>query len=283
MATTVALLGTGTMGAAMARNLASAGLAVRVWNRSADRAEPLSGAGCAVAATPGEAVTGAGVVVTMLYDADSVLDTLSQAAPGLADGAVWAQMSTIGVTGTEAAAGWAAEHRITFVDAPVLGTKQPAEQGKLVVLASGPSSAAATLEPVFDAVGTRTLWVGDAGAGTRLKLVANAWILTLLEGIAESLRMAEAFGLDPALFLDAVKGGAMDAPYLGLKGRAMLDGEFDPAFSLSGALKDAALIEDASTAAGFTPDVVRVARAFLQSAQDAGHGDLDMSATYLAH
>lgn len=280
-APTVALLGTGTMGAGMARNLASAGLDVRVWNRSKDRAAPLSEDGCAVATDLADAVRGAGVVITMLYDAASVLDTMGRALPALSEAAVWAQMSTVGVTGTDDAAAWAAEHGLTFVDAPVLGTRQPAEQGKLVVLASGPDSARAALEPVFDAVGVRTMWLGEAGNGTRLKLVANGWVLTALEGIAESLRMAEALGLDPTLFLDAVQGGAMDAPYVGMKGKAMLAGEFDPAFALSGALKDAGLIEDASVAAGFTPELVQVARGHLQSAEDAGHGEKDMSATYL--
>ena len=111
--------------------------------------------------------------------------------------------------------------------------------------------------------------------------MASGWVLSVLEGIAQSLRMAEALGLDPALFLEAVQGGAMDAPYVGMKGNAMLAGQFDTAFALSGALKDAGLIEDAAAAAGFTPELVSVARGHLQRAQDAGHGRLDMSATYL--
>lgn len=276
---TVALLGTGTMGAGMARNLAGAGLATRVWNRSAEKAAPLADAGCTVATSPAEAVAGADVVITMLYDTESVASTIEAAAP--ASGTVWAQMSTVGVAGTEQLATWALQQSLEFVDAPVLGTRQPAESGDLVVLASGPAEAADVLAPVFDAVGARTLWLGDAGAGTKLKLVANGWVLSVLEGIAESLRLAEALGLDPALFLRAVQGGAMDAPYVGMKGKAMLAGQFDPSFALSGALKDAGLIEDAAAAAGFEPELVRVARGHLQRGQDAGHGDLDMSATYL--
>lgn len=279
--TVVALLGTGTMGAGMARNLAAAGLEVRVWNRSPEKARPLAEAGCTVAGSAAEAANGADVVITMLFDADSVAETIEAAAP--ASGTVWAQMSTVGVAGTDRLATWALQQSLEFVDAPVLGTKQPAEQGTLTVLASGPAEAADVLKPVFDAVGARTMWVGEAGAGTRLKLVANGWVLAVLEGIAEAISTARAFGLDPNLFLEAVAGGALDAPYVGMKGRAMLAGSYDPAFSLSGALKDAGLISEAAREAGVEPAIVEVAQRYLKAAEDAGHGDLDMSAILLAH
>ena len=281
MTTSVALLGTGTMGAGMARNLARAGLEVRVWNRSRKRAEPLADDGCTVAESAAEATSGADVVITMLFDAASVEETIEAAAP--ASSTTWAQMSTVGVAGTQRLAEYALRQSLVFVDAPVLGTRQPAEEGKLTVLASGPAEAADVLKPVFEAVGARTMWVGEAGAGTRLKLVANGWVLAVLEGIAEALATSRAFGLDPALFLEAVAGGAMDAPYVGLKGNAMLTGSYDPAFALSGALKDAGLISEAARAVGADPAIVEVAQRYLKAAEDAGHGDLDMSATYLAH
>ncbi|MFI7587904.1 NAD(P)-dependent oxidoreductase [Spongisporangium articulatum] len=278
---TVALLGTGTMGAGMARNLAAAGLPTRVWNRTYERAAPLADDGCQVTRTAAEAAAGADVVLTMLFDLESVRSAIEAAAP--ASGTVWVQSSTVGVAGTAELAAHAERQGLPFVDAPVLGTKQPAEKGQLVVLASGPSDLAPRVAPLFDAVGARTMWVGDAGAGTRLKLVCNGWVFTVLEGIAEALRTAEALGVDPALFLEAVKGGAMDAPYVQLKGAAMLSGAYDPAFALSGALKDAGLIEEAAREAGADPAVVSVARAYFAKAAEAGHGELDMAATFLAH
>jgi 3-hydroxyisobutyrate dehydrogenase len=280
---TVALLGTGTMGTGMARNLAAAGLPLRVWNRTAERARPLAEVGAVVADTPAEAVSGADVVLTMLFDADSVAEAIESAGSALSPGTIWAQASTVGVEGIDRLAKLAADRGLVLVDAPVLGTKKPADDGNLVILAAGPEQARATLEPVFAAIGARTMWVGPVGAATRLKLVANGWVLTVLDGIAQSLKMAEALGLDPDLFLQAVKGGAMDAPYVGLKGSAMLNGDFEPAFSLDGALKDAGLIEDAARAAGADPSFVAVARQHLQKAQDAGHGPNDMAAIYLAH
>jgi 3-hydroxyisobutyrate dehydrogenase len=278
----VAVLGTGIMGAAMARNLAASGLAVSVWNRSRDRAEPLAEV-ARVAGSVAEAVEGADVVLTMLYDAASVAETISQARDHLGEHTVWLQQSTVGVEGVERLAALADDLGVTFVDAPVLGTRKPAEDGALVVLASGPESVRDRLTPVLEAIGSRTIWVGEAGAGSRLKLAVNAWVVTVLEGIAESLALTRDLGLDPAMFLEAVAGGAMDAPYVQLKGRAMLAGEFAPSFTLGGALKDVDLImaaaEDTGTELGLMPGI----RGHLARAVEAGHGDLDMAATYLEH
>lgn len=139
------------------------------------------------------------------------------------------------------------------------------------------------VQPVLDAIGSRTVWVGEAGQGTRLKLVANSWVLTVVEGIAECLTLARSLGVDPLHFLDVVKGGAMDAPYVQLKGASMLAGDFTPAFRLEGAAKDASLILDAARGAGVELGFVEVVQQHLVRALEAGHGDLDLSATYLAH
>ena len=133
----VAVLGTGTMGAGMARNIAAAGLPVRVWNRTATRAEPLADV-ATVAGSIREAVEGADVVLTMLYDADSVAGAINEAGPALGDDAVWLQQSTVGVAGTERLVAQAEALGVAYVDAPVLGTRKPAEDGALVVLASVP-------------------------------------------------------------------------------------------------------------------------------------------------
>jgi len=280
---TVALLGTGTMGAGMARNIASAGMPLHVWNRSRTKAEPLADAGATVASTPAEAVRGASIVVTMLFDTGSVADTMQQARDGLAPGTVWVQQSTVGVEGADRLGALAEQLGVVYVDAPVLGTRKPAEEGALVVLASGPEDIRQALAPLFDAIASRTTWVGPAGAGSRLKLAANAWVLTVVEGIAESLALTRALGLDPQLFLDAVAGGAMDAPYVQLKGSAMLKGDFAPSFGLDGAAKDADLIVAAARDAGVELAVVEAARDHFARALAAGHGDQDLSATFLEH
>ena len=280
---TVALLGTGTMGAGMAASIARAGLPLRVWNRSREKAEPLAGVGALVADSPAEAVEGADLVLTMLFDADAVAATMEQARASLAPGAVWVQQSTVGVEGSDRLVALARDLGIAYVDAPVLGTRKPAEDGALVVLASGPQDVRERVTPVFDAIGSRTLWLGAAGEASRLKLAANAWVITLVEGIAESLALTRSLGLDPHLFLQAVAGGAMDAPYVQLKGTAMIEGDFAPSFSIDGAAKDGDLIVAAARGAGVELAVVEAARDHLARARAAGHGGQDVSATYLEH
>lgn len=278
----VTLLGTGTMGAGMARNIAAAGLPLTVWNRTREKAEPLADV-ATVAPSVAEAVTGADVVVTMLFDADSVAATMAEARDAVRPGAVWVQAATVGVAGTARLLGLAEELGLVYVDAPVLGTRKPAEDGALVVLAAGPDDARDRVAPVFDAIGSRTMWLGEAGTATRLKLAANAWVFTVVEGVAESLVLARELGVDPRLFLEAVGGGAMDSPYVQLKGNAMLEGDFTPAFGLAGALKDSELILEAARAAGADLGLIPAIRDHFARAVEQGHGEEDMAATYVAH
>ncbi len=280
----VAVLGAGgLMGFAMARNLARAGHQVRAWNRSGGKARPLAGDGAAVVATPAEAAMGADVVLTMMSDADAVLAAMAGPDGALAKmngRSVWLQMSTIGEAGTSACAALAAEHAVALVDAPVLGATQVAERGELVVLASGPDSARDIVQPVFDVVGQRTLWLGESGAGTALKLVTNSWVLSVVEAGAEVVALAEGLGLSAQSFLDAIEGGALDLPYLRVKADLMTRREFEPSFRLSLAAKDASLIEQAAASHGLDLPLLTAVRHRLEQGVDA-HGDKDFSATYL--
>jgi 3-hydroxyisobutyrate dehydrogenase len=277
----------------MARNLTRAGFAVRVWNRTRDKAEPLAQDGAQVCDTPAEAADGAGMILTMLADTDAVLgavdgpdgafqtaDLAAGSGPADTDGVLWLQMSTIGEAGTERCADLAGQRDVVLVDAPVLGTRQPADEGKLVVLASGPATVRNRVQPVFDAVGQKTIWVGEAGAGTRLKLVANNWVLTVTEGTAETVALAEGLGLDPRLFLEAVSGGTLDLPYLRIKSDAILNEDYTPSFRLELAAKDAALVADAAERHHVDVPLARLLRDRLaEGARE--HGDKDMAATYL--
>lgn len=278
----IAVLGAGgMMGFAMARNLLRAGLEVSAWNRSRDKAEPLRSDGAQIAETPAEATEGATIILTILADADAVSESIEDALTHGVDGdVIWLQMSTVGEAGTDRCIELATEHGIELIDAPVLGTKQPAEEGKLIVLASGPESLRGRVEPIFDAVGQRTMWVGEAGAGTRLKLVTNSWILAIVEGAAETFALAEGMGFDPQLFLDAVSGGPLDLPYLQLKGQAIMERNFEPSFRLALAAKDAALVEASAERHGLDLPLVNTIRQRLDEGA-AQHGDEDMSATYL--
>jgi 3-hydroxyisobutyrate dehydrogenase len=282
---TVAVLGAGgLMGFAMARNLARDGYAIRAWNRSREKAEPLAQDGGEICDSPGQAAEGADVILTMVADADAVIDAMSgergALSTQLAGGAIWLQMSTVGIEGTDRCAALAAEHGLAFFDAPVLGTKAPAEQGTLVVLASGPEEGRDRVQPIFDVVGARTMWIGEAGTATRLKLAVNTWVLTVLEGTAEVLALAEGLGLDPQLVLDAVKDGPLDIGYMQMKGRAMMAREFEPSFRLRLAAKDAGLVVDAVDLHGLDLPLVTAIRDRLEQGIPE-HGEKDMAATYL--
>jgi len=274
-------LGTGTMGLPMARNLITAGFELRVWNRTPDRAVPLLQAGARGCEDPAAAAHGAAIVITMLSDAAAVLETAGQALPTLAPDATWIQMSTIGIEGTERCAELARDAGVTFVDAPVLGTKAPAEQGQLVILASGPESAQSECEPVFSAVGARTVWLGEAGAGARVKVVVNGWIVGVVAVLAETINVAEALGVDPQLFFAAIEGGPLDLAYARAKGSAMMSRSFeDPSFRLALSRKDADLLLSAVADADLELPVMQAVVARLRSAERAGYGDDDMAATY---
>ncbi|GHG73018.1 dehydrogenase [Streptomyces griseocarneus] len=274
------------MGAAMARNLARAGLSVSAWNRTREKAEPLAADGVRIADAPADAVHGADVVLTMLHDGPAALETMRSAAAGLRPGTVWAQAGTVGLDGFGSLAAFAREQGLTLVDSPVLGTRQPAEAGKLTVLAAGPRTARPALAPVLEAVGSRTVWVGDdatSGAATRLKLVLNSWVLTVTHGTAEALALAQGLGVDPAAFLDAVADGPLDMGYLRTKARLLLDGALTPpSFATSTAEKDARLIVDAGASAGVRMDVAAAGAERFRRAVEQGHGDEDMVASYFA-
>ncbi|MPZ82585.1 MAG: NAD-binding protein [Actinophytocola sp.] len=275
MTTKVTVLGTGIMGAGMARNLARAGFDVTVWNRSADKARPLAEDGITVAEDPAAAVAGADIVLTMLFDADAVTEVMAAALPACGPDAVWVQSSTVGLEATDRMAELAAARGIGFVDAPVLGTRQPAEQGKLMVLAAAPAGLRDRVTPVFDAVGARTIWVGERpGDGHCLKLTANAWVLSITTATAQSIALAGRLGLDPQRFLDVIAGGPVDSAYAQLKGRNMITGDFAPAFALDGAAKDAALILSAIRGAGVDDRLMHAVHAQLSAAADAGHEDM---------
>ncbi|CBG71802.1 putative dehydrogenase [Streptomyces scabiei 87.22] len=283
---TVSVLGTGIMGAAMARSLLRAGHTVRAWNRTREKAEPLTADGARVVDSPAEAVRGADVVLTILYDGPAALAVMREAAPALSPGTAWVQSTTAGVEGVAELAALAGELGLVFYDAPVLGTRQPAEAGQLTVLAAGPVEGRAAVTPVFDAVGARTVWTGEdgaAGTATRLKLVANSWVLAATNAAGEVLALSQALGVDPRSFFEIIEGGPLDMGYLHAKSALILDDRLSPAsFAVSTAAKDARLIVEAGRRHGVRLDIAAAGAARLTRAAAQGHADEDMAAAYFA-
>ncbi len=222
----VAVLGTGTMGAPFAHSLLEAGFPVTVWNRTAEREKPLVEEGAREASDPADAVRDADVVLTMLFDADAVLGAADEFLPASRPGTIWMQSATVGPEGMRRVEAAASAHGITVVDAPVLGTKGPAEHQQVTVLASGDAGAVGRLQPVFDAIGAKTVVVGERlGEASALKLVCNVWTANLTAGTALSIALSRAFGLDPRLYLDAIAGSAADSPYARGKAAVIFNGD----------------------------------------------------------
>lgn len=285
MAQNIALLGTGIMGSGMGTQLLEAGHQLTVWNRTIEKARPLEDQGAKVASSAAEAVNGADFVLTVLSDGHAVREVMfaqGSALEGMAQDSVWLQMSTVGLEDVEDFDRLAKENGVHLVDAPVLGTKGPAEKGQLIVLAAGSSRIVSRCEPIFDAVGRRTMRLDKACHATRLKLVINDWVLGLLGVLAETFATAEALDVRPELFLEAISGGALDVGYAHVKGQMMLENEFPPSFPLKLALKDARLIEEAATKHGVEPRIITTIAEYLAKAQEDGHADEDMAAIFQA-
>ncbi|UQU66504.1 NAD(P)-dependent oxidoreductase [Couchioplanes caeruleus] len=277
--TAVAVLGTGVMGGAMARRIAAAGLRTTVWNRRRAGAEPLAEAGARVADDPADAVRDADVVVTMVTDADAVLEIAGDRGmlAALPRDAVWAQMATIGVEGIEKVAALVAKERpdVTLVDAPVAGSRGPAEQGRLTVFAAGPDDVRERVAPVFDAVGQRTVWVGATGQASRVKLVNNLLLAYAAQGLAEALAVAGDLGLDRDTVLDAMDGSPLISGWQAQKLARIREDDYSPEYALTLGLKDVRL-----ALAGAPVDRLSAATAILgqwQRAVDGGLGGEDVT------
>jgi 3-hydroxyisobutyrate dehydrogenase len=274
------MLGAGTMGRGMARSLLRNGFTVDVWDRTPEKAAALAADGATAHEDAPDAVRGVDVVITMVADADAVNQVAFGAGmlEALRPQPVWAQMSTIGVTATQELAARVSKERpdVYFVDAPVSGTRQPAENGQLLILASGPDQAKPVLEPVFAALGRETRWVGEAGAGSRLKLIMNSWLVFLVEGVAEIIALADSFGVDHQQVLDFLREGNLANPAAAAKFAKMDAGDDSPDFALQWALKDIRLALDASGRRLPMLDVVRERWAALVG---QGLGDRDVSAS----
>lgn len=277
--TTVTLIGLGTMGASIGERLLEQGFAVDVWNRTPGPAARLVEHGATAYATPDKAAAHADVLLSMLPTGDAVkevmlgLGTLNT----IRSGAVWAQMGTIGVEYTESLRAKVAAVRpdVAFVDAPVTGSREPARSGRLVILASGPAGARSIAEPVFQALG-RPVWLGEAGAGSRMKLVLNTWLAFEIEATAEVAALADRLGVAHTALREAVAGGTLASGAALTKLAKMESGDYSPDFSLEWALKDL----DLAQAAGGV-EVIPVAGSIADRWRRLvaeGYGRLDISA-----
>jgi len=274
----VAVLGIGTMGHGMALSALRAGIPTIVWNREPETTRDLAALGAEVAESAADGARRAPIVVTMVTDADAVVSIAGDQGmlAALVPGAIWVQMSTIGVTGIERVAAMVDDQRpdVTLVDAPVSGSKEPAEKGQLTIFASGPDEVRSRVAPLFDALGQRTIWVGALGAGSRVKLVNNTWLAFAAEGVAASVALARRLGLETETVLDVLGAGPLMSPWQAAKLQRIAKGDFSAQFALSLALKDVHL---ALRAADNRLAVLACLADEWQQAVDHGLGEKDLT------
>jgi 3-hydroxyisobutyrate dehydrogenase len=275
----VGLLGVGLMGTAMAHRLLDQGIAVIAWDLDSEHARALEARGGEPAQLPGEVVSGAEVVITMLPTADVILDVVGPLLDDWPEGTIWLQMSSVGAAEADQLTQTAEAHGITLVDAPVSGSTHPAEEGQLTILASGPDSVRPAVEPIFAALASRVLWVGEAGMGSRLKLAANHWMITMVAALAESMHLCEAMDLDQQQFIALLDGGPLGSVYAVQKLDEMRRHEYPAGFPVRLALKDLELVREVERTSAATMPLLDVAvERFTSAGEDLA--DQDLAAIY---
>ncbi|MCD7098183.1 NAD(P)-dependent oxidoreductase [Stenotrophomonas sp. MMGLT7] len=307
----VAVLGLGIMGSAFARNLAKAGFEVHVWNRSPEPARALQAAGARVHADAAGAAAPADVVLCVLTTAEVsrgvILGEVAGDAPApasvaaaLRPGSALLQMGTIGIDGTQALARalQAARPDVFFVDAPISGSKGPAENAAVTILASSDTLGSSAPQPVrgaraeaadaavaqvLEAISRATVWLGGAGAGTRMKLVVNAWLVAVMQGVAETAVLARALGFDAGQVWAALEGGPLAAPYVKAKLAKIGAQDFSTEMALKWGAKDAGLALQAyrqSAPAELELPVIAQIATLWQAGAEAGYAERDISSMY---
>lgn len=270
----VAFLGTGIMGAPMAANLLAKGFGLAVYNRSPEKTRPLTEKGARFAATIGEAVAGADVVITMLglpADVEAVYLGADGVIAHARAGARLVDMTTSSPELARRIAGAAAARGLVALDAPVSGGEIGAINGKLSIMAGGDRAAFEALRPVFEAMGANINHLGPAGAGQHCKLVNQTVIAGTMLGVAEGIAYAMRSGLDPAQVLAAIGTGAASSFLLGGLGPKMIAGDYAPGFMIEHIAKDLRLAADEAGRMGLDLEGLSTALRRYVGLREAGH------------
>lgn len=276
----VAVLGLGAMGHAFAANLLKKGFTVYGWNRTPGRGDDLVSQGLVQRETAAQAVSEAQVVIAMLTDGDATLAAIRAIAPSCPQDATFCQMGTIGIQETADAIALLETLRpdMLYLDAPVSGTKAPAENAQILVMASGDQQRAGAAQQVFDAISRGTQWYGDAGNSQKMKLVINAWLISMMQGVAESMQLASQFGFTTGQLWETLEGGPLAAPYVKGKLEMIRKDDYTPQMQLQHALKDARLAL-ANAPQGTMPMMSEIVEMWTQASQ-GGLAEQDLAAIY---
>lgn len=277
----VGFIGLGVMGRPMALRLARAGTPLVVWNRTAAAAEALREAGADVAADAAEVFARADVVVLMLADGSAVDAVLGRGTPGFGARVAGRTVVTMGTTSPEYSRGLEADVREAggrYVEAPVSGSRVPAEQGRLVAMLAGDDEAVDTVRPLLAPLCHETFRCGPAPGALFMKLAVNLFLITQVTGLTEAFHFAERQGLDQGLFLDVVAAGPLSSGVSRMKAPKLLGGDFAVQAAALDVLKNNRLIAGAARASGLASPLLDTCHALFEETVALGHGSADMVA-----
>ncbi|MEU8472201.1 NAD(P)-dependent oxidoreductase [Streptomyces sp. NPDC029006] len=281
----VGFIGLGVMGRPMALRLASAGTPLVVWNRTPGRAAELRAAGAEVAADPGEVFTRAETVLLMLADGAAVDAVLGRGTPALAGRVAGRTVVHMGTTSPEYSHALEAEIRAAggrYVEAPVSGSRVPAEQGQLVALLAGERDAVSAVRPLLDPMCRETFVCGPAPGALLMKLSVNLFLITQVTGLAEAFHFAERQGLDRGLFLEVLDAGPMASGVSRMKAPKLRERDFAVQAAALDVLKNNRLIAEAARTAGLASPLLDVCHSLFEETVAQGHGGADMVAVLRA-
>ncbi|MEV5348769.1 NAD(P)-dependent oxidoreductase [Streptomyces achromogenes] len=281
----VGFIGLGVMGRPMALRLARAGTPLVVWNRTPDRAEPLRAAGAEVAADAAEVFARAGVVLLMLADEAAVDAVLGRGTPELAARVAGRTVVHMGTTAPEYSRALEADIRAAggrYAEAPVSGSRVPAEQGQLVAMLAGEEDAVAAVRPLLAPMCRETFGCGAVPGALLMKLSVNLFLITQVTGLAEAFHFAERQGLDRRLFLEVLDAGPMASAVSRMKAPKLRERDFAVQAAALDVLKNNRLIADAARAAHLASPLLDVCHALFRETVARGHGGEDMVAVLRA-
>lgn len=275
------VIGLGAMGAPMARNLHRAGLLAAVWNRSAATADALGDElGVAVAESPADLAARSEAIILSVSADEDVLEVLDSLLPGLQEGSIVIDTSTVRGETARAAAGLLAKAGAAFLDAPVSGGIEGARKGTLAMMVGGEADVLARARPVLEAVSARIAHMGPVGAGQATKAVNQVMAAGINQAVSEALAFADALGLPLDKVIDVVGSGAAGNWFLSHRGPTMTQGVFDPGFRVALHHKDLAICKQMAAQFDASLPLVEMTLILYRRLMEAGHGDEDISALY---
>ena len=279
----IGFIGTGIMGSRMAAHLLKQGHELHVHNRTRHRTSSLVESGAIWAETAWEAAEQMDVVVTMLAHPASV-EQMALGPDGflgrMSAGSIWVDCSTVNPSFSQHMAGEAKGSGVRFLDAPVGGSKGPAERAELVFLVGGEAKDLEACRPVLEAMGRAVVHVGGNGMGSAMKIVINNLLGTTMEAFAESMVLGESLGISQKMLFDVILGGIVAPQFIGLKREKLEQEDYEPEFPLRWLQKDLEMVAQTAYEQGVAMPIGNAAKEIYQLAVRRGLGDLDFSAIY---